>query len=162
LTARPNRSQEVLEFLTGYYEVTNRDEKLGFISLSLWLCKPMGSASVPMDGLRFTARKDGETREIKPERLDVSGDRASKKNAILGMRLPRRGSGSARSRSGRTAASRSRASRTSASRCVPRAVRRLARDPRKRRFCDPEAIRVAQPVRKEGVEFSTLLSNQAR
>jgi len=83
-----NRTQEVLELITGYYEVTSRDEERGYLSISFWLGKPMGNAEVSLEGLRCTARLGDKSRTLTPERLDVSGERVGKRHAVLGMRLP--------------------------------------------------------------------------
>ncbi|MCE9586523.1 hypothetical protein K8R04_04385 [Candidatus Uhrbacteria bacterium] len=75
-----NRTLDVLELLTGHYEVTARDTERAYISISFWLSKTMGNSQIPMEGLLITAKFGDKTRTLVPERLDVSRDR-------LGMRL---------------------------------------------------------------------------
>ncbi len=75
-----NRTQEIFELLSGHYEVANGDPKHGFISLSFWLCKPMGNARVSLEDVRFQARLGNKSVDLFPERLDTAKNR-------LGMRL---------------------------------------------------------------------------
>ncbi len=80
MSDRSNRAFEILNYLTGYYDVVARDKERGYISFSFWLAKPMGNAQVSTEGLRFQARLGDKARDLFPVRFDVSGDR-------LGLRL---------------------------------------------------------------------------
>lgn len=75
-----NRSLEVLEYLTGHYEVISPELKRAYISLGFWLSKAQGNSDIRIEGMRFTARLGQKSIDLFPERLDVSRDR-------LGMRL---------------------------------------------------------------------------
>ena len=89
MTARSIAAIEILEHLTGHYEVAFRDPKTGYMSLSFWLSKSCGNKQVPLDGLTVTAIKNGETRVLTVERLDthVMPKRGHAEQPRLGMRL---------------------------------------------------------------------------
>jgi hypothetical protein len=89
VTARSINTIEILELLTGHYEIAYREPKSGYMSLSFWLSKSCGNKQVSLDGLAVTAIKDGETRWLAIERLDthVMPKRGHAEQPRLGMRL---------------------------------------------------------------------------